>query len=68
MPDQHLLICFSPATCAILKGSFLTIGDGAEFTVFGKITGDILAEVTGITFGLFVSLAASAVERKTRHL
>ena len=35
---------------------FLTIGEGAVFTVFGKITGDILAEVTGITVGLFAAV------------
>ena len=34
----------------------LTIGEGAEFTVFGKMTGDILAVVTGITVGLFVAV------------
>jgi len=39
---------------------FLTIGEDAVFTVFGKITGDILAEVTGITAGLF-----AAVETRT---
>ena len=37
---------------------FLTIGEDTVFTVFGKITGDIFAEVTGITAGLF-----AAVER-----
>ena len=35
---------------------FLTIDEGAVFTVFGKITGDILAEVTGITVGLFAAV------------
>ena len=35
---------------------FLTIGEGAVFTVFGKITGDILADVTGITVGLFAAV------------
>ena len=34
----------------------LTIGDGAEFTVFGKMTGDILAEVVGMTVGLFAAV------------
>ena len=34
----------------------LTIGEGAEFTVFGKMTGDILVEVTGKTVGLFAAV------------
>jgi len=37
---------------SFILGLNLTTGDGTEFTVFGKITGDILAVVTGITFGL----------------
>lgn len=48
----------SPVMSSYKTLEFLTIGEDAVFTVFGKITGDILAEVTGITVGLF-----AAVER-----
>lgn len=49
--------------CQII--SSLTMGDAAEFTVLGKITGDILAVVTGKTVGLLTIFGWSAVKKNT---
>ena len=43
------------------------MGDAAEFTVLGKITGDILAVVTGKAVGLLTIFGWSAVKKKTTH-
>lgn len=39
------------------------MGDAAEFTVLGKITGDILAVVTGKTVWLLTIFGWSAVKK-----
>ena len=43
--------------------NLLTMGELAEFTVFGKMTGDIFVEVTGIMFGLVSCLGWSSMEK-----
>ena len=43
------------------------MGDAAEFTVLGKITGDILAVVTGKTEGLLPIFGRSAVKKTHTH-
>lgn len=49
------MFVFIISLCSLVFGS-LTIGDGAEFTVLGKMTGDILAVVTGMTVGLLAAV------------
>lgn len=51
--------------CQII--SSLTMGDAAEFTVLGKITGDILAVVTGKTVELLTIFGWSAVKKTHTH-